>query len=205
MRRWIAKMTPSALTLTLTATLVGGCATGRSSFDYSKEPDPRTQEYVVGPADELRVNVWKDPELSLNIKVRPDGTFTMPLVGDVRASGKTPTQVRSEIERGLAAFFKEQAPKVTVAVTAVNSYRFAVSGNVESPGLFNAQSYVTVLEAIAMAGGPNRFAAADRAVILRSYGPGRSRQIPINYDTMKTGQHTEQNIVVLPGDTIFVP
>jgi polysaccharide biosynthesis/export protein len=190
--------------LALLMTVVVGCVTARS-FDYSKEPDPRGQEYVVGPADQLRINVWRDNELSLEIKVRPDGTFTMPLLGDVRAAGRTPSQIRDQIAQQLTQYVKSETAKVTVAVVAVGSYRFAVSGNVEHPGMFTSPYYVTVLEAMAMAGGPNRFAAPDRSVILRTYTPGSTRQIPIDYDTLKTGERPEQNIVVLAGDTIYVP
>jgi polysaccharide biosynthesis/export protein len=192
---------PVALAMALGA----GCVTGRSTFDYSKEPDPRGQEYVVGPADQLRINVWRDNELSLEIKVRPDGTFTMPLLGDIRAAGRTPSQIRDQISQSLTQFVKSETAKVTVAVVAANSYRFSVSGNVEHPGLFTSPYYVTVLEALAMAGGPNRFAAPDRSVILRTHTPGHTRQIPIDYDTLKTGERPEQNIVLLAGDTIFVP
>lgn len=182
-----------------------GCATARPAFDYTKEPDPRATEYVVGPADELRVNVWRDQELSLQLRVRPDGTFTMPLIGEVRASGRTPSQIREDIATRLAAFVKSETHKVTVAVVAVNSYRFAVSGNVERPGMFTSPYYVTVFEALAMAGGPNRFAAPTQAMILRTYAPGQTRRIPINYETLKTGEEPQQNIVVLAGDTIYVP
>jgi polysaccharide export outer membrane protein len=183
-----------------------GCATTRRAFDYGREPDPRSREYVVGPSDQLRINVWRDSELSLEIRVRPDGTFTMPLVGDVVAAGHTPTQIRDELARRLAHFVKIDPTQVTVAVLAVNSYRFSVAGNVEHPGLFTPPYYVTVIEALALAGGPNRFAAPERAVIVRTYGrDGGARRIPIDYDTLKTGERPEQNIVILPGDTIFVP
>jgi polysaccharide biosynthesis/export protein len=181
-----------------------GCATG-SSFDYSKEPDPRAQEYVVGPSDQLRINVWRDEELSGEIAVQPDGNVTMALIGPVRAAGRTPSQIRQDIEKRLQQYLKPEQIKVTVGVITVNSYRFSVSGNVQKPGLFSWPNYVTVLEALAMAGGPNRFADPDHAVILRTYGAGNQRQIPINFDRLSTGERPEQNIVILPGDTIYVP
>lgn len=182
---------------------LAGCGHG-SGFDYSKEPDPRTQEYLVGPGDQLRVNVWRDEELSGEFRVRPDGTFTLPLMGDFKASGRTTTQLQQEIAQRLGKFVRPEQAKVTVAVLAVNSYRFAVAGNVEKPGVYTMPYYVTVLEAVAMAGGPNRFAAPGRSKILRTYGAG-TRQIPINYETLKSGDRPEQNIVVLTGDTIVVP
>jgi polysaccharide export outer membrane protein len=183
--------------------LVIGCATSRG-FEYGKEPDPRRQEYVVGPADQLRINVWRDQELSLELRVRPDGTITLPLLGDVRAAGRTPSQIRDDIAVQLTKFVKSETATVTVALVAVNSYRFSVAGNVEHPGLFSSPYFVTVLEAMAMAGGPNRFAAPEKAVIVRTYGAS-TRQIPIDYDTLKNGDRPEQNIVVMSGDTIYVP
>ena len=184
--------------------LAAGCASTRG-FEYGREPDPRSLEYVVGPADQLRINVWRDSELSLELRVRPDGTITLPLVGDIKAAGRTPSQIRDEVTSELAKYVKSDAAKVTVAVVAVNSYKFSVAGNVEHPGLFSSPYFVTVLEAMAMAGGPNRFAAADRSVIVRTYAPGSTRQIPIDYETLKNGERPEQNIVVLAGDTIYVP
>src|SRR3954451_7551330 len=129
----------------------------------------------------------------------------MPLLGDVKAAGRTPTQIRDDIAHELARFVKSETAKVTVAVLAVGSYRFSVAGNVEHPGMFTPPYFVTVLEAVSMAGGPNRFASPAHAVIVRTYSPGSSRQIPIDYDTLKDGQRPEQNIVVLAGDTIYVP
>jgi len=184
--------------------LLASCASS-SGLEYSKEPDPRSLEYVVGPADQIRINVWRDSELSLELRVRPDGTVTLPLLGDIKAAGRTPSQIRDDITIQLAKYVKSDAAKVTVAVVAVNSYKFSVAGNVEHPGLFSSPYFVTVLEAMAMAGGPNRFAAPDHSVIVRTYSPGATRQIPIDYDTLKNGQRPEQNIVVLSGDTIYVP
>ena len=196
-----------AITALLGTVILGfgsGCASSRS-FEYGKEPDPRSQEYVVGPADQLRINVWRDNDLSMELRVRPDGTITLPLLGDIRAAGRTPSQIRDDITTQLTKYVKSDTAKVTVALVAVNSYRFSVAGNVEHPGMFTSPYFVTVLEAMAMAGGPNRFAAPDRSVIVRTYRPGASRQIPIDYDTLKNGERPEQNIVVLAGDTIYVP
>jgi polysaccharide export outer membrane protein len=197
-------MRPVVLALAAVFLVLGGCASSRG-FEYGKEPDPRSQEYVVGPADQLRINVWRDSELSMELRVRPDGTITLPLLGDIKAAGRTPSQIRDEIGVQLATYVKSETAKVTVALVAVNSYRFSVAGNVEHPGLFSSPFFVTVLEAMAMAGGPNRFAAPAHAVIVRTYAQGRTRQIPIDYDTLKNGERPEQNIVVLPGDTIYVP
>lgn len=186
--------------------LLGACATQRNDYDYAKEPDPRAQEFPVGPGDRLQINVWRDEELTTDARVRPDGAITVPLVGDVRAAKRTASQIRDEIQSKLTAFMKSETAKVTVIVAEVHSYYFTVSGNVERPGLYRASSYVTVLEALAMAGEPNRFADADKLTILRrETGVGAFKRIPINYDTLRRGQQMAQNIVVLAGDNIVVP
>ncbi len=182
-----------------------GCASAPPTYDYSREPDPRDREFVLGAADLLRINVWGQPDLSVDLSVRPDGRITLPLIGDVRAAGRTPTEVRNEIEQRLVAFVKSESAKVTVGVVEIRSYRFTISGNVEKPGQYTATAYVTVLEALSMAGGPNRFAKFDEMAILRDYGTKKYRRIPLNYELLRLGSHSAQNIVILPGDNIVVP
>jgi polysaccharide biosynthesis/export protein len=185
----------------------GGCATPNLTYDYSREPDPRSQEFPVGPGDKLRVSVWRDEELTTEVGVRPDGAFTVPLVGDIRAAGRTASQIRDEIQSKLSAFMKSETAKVTVIVTAVSSYYFTVSGNVEKPGIYRPASYVTVLEALAIAGEPNRYADLDDLKILRRdpMGGGLLKRIPINYDLLRKGERMDQNVVILAGDNIIVP
>jgi polysaccharide export outer membrane protein len=172
-------------------------------YDYSKEPDPRRHEYVIGVADGLRITVWKNAELSTQATVRPDGTITMPLIGDLQASGRTPGQLREEITRRLRTYIKDEAAIVSIAITDVNSYRFTVAGNVEKGGIFTAKYYVTVAEAIAMAGGLNRFATPKRLVLVRPQSGAPPRRIPVDYDRIGSGEHPEENLVMLSGDTLF--
>src|SRR5262249_32468983 len=122
--------------LTLLALLFLGCPSP-ILYDYSKEPDPRTMEYMIGVPDSLKITVWKNPELSTEGRVRPDGTITMPLIGDLQAAGKTPSQLRQEISRRLSTYVRDESAVVSVAVTDVQSYHFTVAGNVEHPGLFS--------------------------------------------------------------------
>jgi polysaccharide export outer membrane protein len=195
-----------AIVLSLLLPGVGaGCATARPAFDYASEPDPRKLEYVLGPSDVLRITVWRNPELSGDATVRPDGTISLPLVGDVRAAGRTPGQVRADLAQRMATFIKEESGIVTVAVATINSYRFVVSGNVEHPGTFAANHYVTVIEALALAGGPNRFANADATVIIRSDATRGLRRIPIDYPAILSGTHPEQDLPLVSGDTVYVP
>lgn len=181
-----------------------GCATPQPRFDYSKEPDPRQAEYVVGPSDVLRINVWKTPDLSVEATVRPDGTITLPLVGDIVASGRTPSLLRGEIKRRLTTFLRDDNQAIEVIVEQVNSYRFSVAGNVEHSGLFSTKHYVTVSEAIALAGGANRYADLERVILLRQGNTG-ARTLPINLRDVYSGKHPEMDLVVAKEDRIFVP
>jgi polysaccharide export outer membrane protein len=183
--------------------LAWGCATTHV-YDYASEPDPRKSEFTLGVSDVLRINVWRNPELSVEVVVRPDGTISLPLVGDLRAAGRTPAELRGEISQKLKTFIKEDADHVTVAVSAVNSYRFVVSGNVERPGAYTANHFVTVTEALALAGGPNRYAAAADTVIIRADAKGQ-RRIPVDYPGILTGKASRENLPVISGDTIYVP
>ncbi len=128
----------------------------------------------------------------------------MPLVGDLRAAGRTPGQIRAEITQRLGAFIKDESAIVTVAVATINSYRFTVSGNVEHPGTYTSTHFVTVSEAIALAGGANRFADAEAAVIIRSDDKG-ARRIPVDYPGILAGTRTQQDLPLLAGDTLYVP
>jgi polysaccharide export outer membrane protein len=198
-------LSPRAALVVALAGLIGPIGCGGIVYDYSKEPDPRKSEYVIGVTDGLRINVWKNPELSTSGTVRPDGTITMPLIGDIHAAGRTASQLTDEIGKRLKMFVKEESTPVSVAVTDVNSYRFTVSGNAERPGVFNLKYYATVGDAVALAGGLNKFASPKRLVILRQLTNGGVRKVPINFDRISSGDHPEENIVILPNDTVFVP
>jgi polysaccharide biosynthesis/export protein len=178
-------------------------ACGPLAYDYSKEPDPRKAEFVLGVNDAVRINVWKNPELSGDARIRPDGTITMPLIGDIKANGRTPSALKTEIIKRLQSYVKDESAIVSVAVTEVNSYRFTVSGQVEHAGLMTAKYYVTASEAIAMAGGLNRYANPHRMTLVRSDARG-PRRIPLDYDRIASGEHPEEDLVLLSGDTLFV-
>lgn len=176
-----------------------------ANYPFEKEYDPRKHELVIGTADELRVTVWKMPELSGDVIVRPDGTITLPLIGEIRALGKTPPRLVGEIRQKLSAFVKDEQAVVTVDVRVINSYRFTVSGNVARPGPLASKYFVTVSEALIMAGAPTRFASAERTVILRADGSGKVRRIPVNAKALAEGKQLEQDLAIVTGDTIVVP
>ena len=192
--------------LPLLLVLLGACGGSvRYDYDYSKEPDPRRSEYVIGVADHLTIRVWKNPDLSTEATVRPDGTITMPLLGDLGADGKTPTQLKDEITKQLGKFVRDEGAVVTIAVTGVNSYNFTVAGNVEKAGVYTSQKYVTVLEAMQLAGGPNRFASAKETKLFRKDRKGKTRIIPINYPAVLDGSQPEANLALISGDQLYVP
>lgn len=177
-------------------------ANARALYADAAQRDPRGKPYVIGVADVVRVSVFKDESLSTDAIVRPDGTLTIPLVGELRAAGRTAAQLQQDASQRLATLVKDAA--VTVSITEVNSYRFTVAGNVEHPGLFTARYYLTVSEALALAGGPNRYADTDEVVVVRTVN-GTTLRIPINYDDILSGKSPEQDIVILAGDSVRVP
>ena len=183
-----------------------GCGSSLPDYDYRAEPDPRTREFVIGISDGVRIYVWDHPNLSTEASVRPDGTVTMPLVGDLTAAGKTPSELRGEISERLTEWVKVESSSITVAITAVNSYRFMISGEVAQPGIHAAQHYVTVAEAIALAGGFTRFASKN-SIVLQRRDPDTSevRHIPIAYRAIASGERPEMNLVLMPGDSLHVP
>jgi polysaccharide export outer membrane protein len=186
--------------------LLGGCAgTVHHDYNYAKEPDPRRSEYVIGVADQLSISIYRYPELSREVTVRPDGTITIPLVGDLTADGQTPSQLKAEVIRQLAKYVRDADAVVTVSVTAVHSYSFTVSGAVEHPGVYRSNKYVTVLEALQLAGGPNRFASPRETQIMRRDKQGQLRIIPIDYQAVLDGSRPEANLALLAGDQIYVP
>ncbi len=186
--------------LILLAALALTACSSNINYDYSKEPDPRRKEYEVGPLDQLKVVVWNHPELSAEVSVRPDGIVTLPLIGDVKAAGHPPSQIQREVAKRLAAYVRLEETAVSVGVTQVNSYTFTISGNVEKAGVYSQKNYVTALEAIAMAGGPNKYAGSTCYIVRGS----PQRKIPIDMKRAASGEHSDENIVVLRGDLIVV-
>ncbi len=188
-------------------TTAAACGPKNYDYPYGKEPDPRGKEITLGVGDVLQINVWDQKDLNTEATIRPDGTITMPLIGDVRAVAITPTALRDKIKTQLANFLKlGGSNEIAVAVKTWKSYRFTVQGEVTKPGLFTNDEYVTVSGAIALAGGPTRFADRDGIVILRKdEASGKTKRIPISYDLIASGRRLDMDVWVLPGDVIYVP
>lgn len=182
------------------------CGSSLPPYDYSKEPDPRHRELTLGVGDVVGINVWDQRDLNVDATIRPDGTITMPLVGDILAVGETPSNLKEKIKKNLANYLKMGGgTEVTVAVRAWKSYRFTIEGEVGKSGVYNNDQYVTVAEAIAMAGGLSRFAKRDEIKVLRRDARGNVREIPLDYDLLASGKRPDMNIYVMPGDLIHVP
>jgi polysaccharide export outer membrane protein len=159
-------------------------------------------DYKIGPQDMLRIDVWKEPDISRIVPVRPDGKITLPLVNDVQASGLTTTQLAAKIAEGLKKYIT--SPQVTVGVTEINSRRVFVSGEVARPGAFPLLPNMTVLQALSSAGGFTQFAREKKIYILRMED-GRQVKHPFNYKEAVSGKNVEQNIILEGGDIIVVP
>jgi polysaccharide biosynthesis/export protein len=159
-------------------------------------------EYKIGPQDVLRIDVWKEPEISRTAPVRPDGRITLPLVNDVQAAGLTATQLAAVIADGLRKFLTN--PQVTVGVTEINSRRVYVTGEVTRPGAFPLLPNMTVLQALSSSGGFSQFAKLKGIYVLRTE-EGKQVKHPFNYKEVVSGKKPELNILLQPGDVIVVP
>lgn len=158
--------------------------------------------YVIGPQDVIDINVWKEPDLTRSVPVRPDGKISMPLLNDVQAAGLTPMQLTAQITAGLRKFISE--PQVTVVVTQINSQRIYILGEVNRAGAFPLVPGMTVLEALSSAGGFTMFANTKKIYLLRTVN-GKQEKFPFNYNDVIHGKNTEGNVAVRAGDTIVVP
>ena len=157
--------------------------------------------FEIGPEDILDISVWKSPELSRTVPVRPDGKVSLPLVNDIQAAGLTPATLREQVTAKLSEFIP--APEVSVMVREVHSRKVAVVGAVKAPGRFELKSPMTVLEAIALAQGFTDFASRDRIVVLRQQGATTTR-LAFNYRRLADGAE-QDNFFMRPGDIVVVP
>lgn len=164
---------------------------------------PHNDSFVIGNDDRLAINVWKEPDLTRTIPVRSDGKISLPLIGEVQATGRTPLQLEQEISAKLLAYVTE--PEVTVIVEQINSQKFNILGQVTKPGSYSLVSAMTILDAIAAAGGFRDFAKQKSVYVLRQNAGGSETRIPFNYKDVIKGKNSQQNIKLQPGDTIVVP
>jgi len=164
---------------------------------------PHDDSFVIGNDDVLAINVWKEPDISRQVPVRSDGKISLPLVGEVQASGRTPLKLEQEIASKLSNYISE--PEVTVMVQQINSEKFNILGQVTKPGEYSLTGSLTVLDAIALAGGFRDFAKQKSIYVLRQKPDGTQSRLTFNYKDVVHGKHPEQNIKLEPHDTVVVP
>jgi polysaccharide biosynthesis/export protein len=170
--------------------------------DVAYKPATDDPNYLIGAQDVLDISVWKEPELSRSVPVRPDGKISLPLLNDVQAAGLTPPQLGAQITASLNKFMTN--PQVTVIVSQINSQRIYILGEVVRPGAFVLLPSMTTLQALSNAGGLTTFANSKKIYLLRQEN-GRQQKLPFNYKDVIAGKQPEQNVVLRPGDTIVVP
>ena len=158
--------------------------------------------YIIGPMDVLEIQVWKEPDFSRQVLVRPDGKITLPLIGDIRASGMNTLGLKALLTEKLEGFIDN--PEVTVILVEIRSKNFHIIGKVGQPGTYLLSPNMTVLQALSVAGGLAEWADKDSIRIIRRSG-GKEEIIPFDYDKVISGKKLEQNILLEPDDTIIVP
>jgi polysaccharide export outer membrane protein len=198
---WVAAQTDAAKnangTKPAAQTVAGDPSTGGTAAR------PHDNTYIIGNDDVLAINVWKEPEVSRTVPVRSDGKISLPLAGEVQASGVTPLQLEKVLAAKLQSFISE--PEVTVIVTEIKSQKFNILGMVSKPGSYPLTNSSTVLDAIAQAGGFRDFAKQKSIYILRQNADGSQSRLPFNYKDVIKGKDSAQNIKLQPRDTIVVP
>jgi polysaccharide export outer membrane protein len=193
------------------AVLVSGCASPPDATVESGKDTNRFASYVegdyrIGVDDRLQITVWRNPELTVTVPVRPDGKISVPLIGDVQAGGNTPTQVAAIIKDKLSAYIRE--PNVTVILTELRSHEFLsrirVTGAVRTPRSMPYRPGMTVLDAVLEAGGVNDFASPNRSKLYRKEKT-KTEIIGIDLNDILTKGKLETNVELKPGDIVTVP
>jgi polysaccharide biosynthesis/export protein len=190
----------------IAALLSGGCAT---SSDYPPAPTSAGKAvggyYLIGPGDMVDVVVWRNPELSMSVPVRPDGMMTTPLVEDLPASGKTTSQLARDIEKALAKYIQE--PVVTVIVTSFVgpfSQQIRVIGQAAKPQALQYRENMSLLDVMIAVGGVTEFAAGNKASILRNVD-GKQQQLSVRLDDLIKDGDVSANVELRPGDVLIIP
>ncbi len=196
----------AVLTLAAAAVTLSGCASWRapaaSKIDNTAAPH---HDYLIGPGDSVNIIVWRNPEVSMSVPVRPDGKITTPLVEDLQASGKTSTQLARDIEKALAKFI--QQPVVTVIVTGfVGTYdeQIRVVGQAARPQALAYRRDMSLMDVLIAVGGVTEFASGNRAVLIRKVN-GKSQRLNVRLDDLIKDGDISANVTMRPGDVLVIP
>jgi len=192
-------MTPSFLALTLFVLSAAGNRVPAAVSRYEAPADP---VYRMGPEDVVQVSVWNNEAMSRTAPIRPDGKISLPLLNDVPAAGLTPMELRDQLLKRLAEYIPH--PEVSVVVTEVRSFKVSVIGQVPKPDRYQLRSAATVMDVLAMAGGFTEFASRSRVVVIRASGD-KTERIPFDYEKVRSGDPSQANFQLRPGDIVLVP
>jgi polysaccharide biosynthesis/export protein len=197
----------SAQTATPSSPDSGAANSASVSVSASQDAPPRSTRsddtFVIGDDDVLMISVWKEPDLSKQITVRSDGKISLPLIGDIQAADRTPSQLEMDVTDKLKNFITD--PQVAVIVQEVHSLKFNILGQVSKPGSYPLLAGTTIVDAIATAGGLKDFAKKKGIYVLRPSTSGGETRIEFNYDDFLKGKNTKQNILLKSHDTVVVP
>jgi polysaccharide export outer membrane protein len=195
-----------ALLVFLAVPGIGGAAASEqapeSATAAGQDPRAANPDYTIGVEDLIQISVWKNPDLSVLVPVRPDGKISLPLIDDVPAAGMTPLQLKDDLTARWKAYLS--APEVSVIIKEVNSIKVYVVGEIARPGELRLKSRTRLLQALSLAGGFTGFADRGKIILLREAGGGEKR-FEINYNKVVSGNRPDDNMVLMPGDTIVVP
>lgn len=180
---------------------------GCSKPDVIIPPGPPEEGFVLGPEDVIEVVVWRTPDLSRQVVIRPDGKVSLPLIGDVPSSGMTADQLSSDIVERFKAY--KENPSVSVNVMEVNSYYVFLVGEVAKPGKLQLKSYTTILQAISLAEGFTEFASRNSLLVIRTMkdadGKQKEIRVPLRYSDLVSEEGGVYNLTLKSGDTVVVP
>jgi len=199
--KWVLLL--AVLTSLAMAQDAGSSAPANAAKPAQSATGVRPDSYIIGAEDVLSIYVWKEPDMSKTVPVRPDGMISLPLVGEIKAAGYTPVQLQDVLSESMKKLISD--PQVTVVVEKVSSLSFNIVGEVLRPGYFPLTRRMTVLDAIAMAGGFKDFAKTKKVYVLRTSANGTQERLLFNYKDVIKGKNPQQNIELLPRDTIVVP
>ena len=164
--------------------------------------EARAADYLLRPGDLLLVSVWHEADLAAEVLIRPDGKFSFPLAGEIKAAGRTPDDVRMELVTKIESYIPDAV--VTVMVKDIGGNKAFVVGKVLRPGPIPMTEETNVMQALSMAGGTAQFASLKSIKVLRGQGDSQTA-INFNYDQVESGKSLEQNIALQPGDVVVVP
>jgi polysaccharide export outer membrane protein len=202
------------VSVTLTVTMFAGFAFGQAAQQDKSKPAPemakqsaddksKSDEYVIGAEDILSIVVWKETDFTRTVPVRPDGMISIPLAGDIQAAGLTVRQLQESLKKQLTAFVAN--PEVTVSVQEFRSKKFNIVGQVNKPGAYPLTGRMTILDAIALAGGFRDFAKSKKVYVLRTSADGKQIKLPFNYNEVIKGNQMNTNVDLESRDTVVVP